>query len=135
MTECTVIGVPSNGPSGTSANREKTIVPVGAGSPPTSKYRPDRPNPYRARVRWFDPATKRRLSLSEGKADEDEAQEWLQDIIEAGLAPSLATMKLAEYGDANMDLALRGMELKTLDPSSRDGGCAWSPPWATSPYG
>ncbi|EGX56086.1 phage integrase [Streptomyces zinciresistens K42] len=25
-------------------------------------------------------------------------------------------MKLAEYGDANMDLALRGLELKTLDP-------------------
>lgn len=82
-------------------------------------HRADRPNPYRARVRWFDPATKRRLSLSEGKADEDEAQEWLQSIVEAaeaGLSPSLATMKLAEYGDANMDLALRGLELKTLDP-------------------
>ncbi|MEU9058858.1 hypothetical protein AB0D13_08200 [Streptomyces sp. NPDC048430] len=25
-------------------------------------------------------------------------------------------MKLAEYGDANMDLALHGLELKTLDP-------------------
>ncbi|MFI6353883.1 hypothetical protein ACIBJF_14765 [Streptomyces sp. NPDC050743] len=25
-------------------------------------------------------------------------------------------MKLAEYGEANMDLALRGLELKTLDP-------------------
>ncbi|MFE3148425.1 MULTISPECIES: hypothetical protein [unclassified Streptomyces] len=25
-------------------------------------------------------------------------------------------MKLAEYGDANMYLALRGLELKTLDP-------------------
>ncbi|MGW7710099.1 tyrosine-type recombinase/integrase [Streptomyces sp. JV184] len=59
------------------------------------------------------------LSLSEGKADEDEAQEWLQSIIEAaeaGLSPSLATMKLAEYSNANMDLALRGLELKTLDP-------------------
>ncbi|MGW5126048.1 hypothetical protein ACWEQ7_18735 [Streptomyces sp. NPDC004069] len=32
------------------------------------------------------------------------------------LSPSLATMKLAEYGEANMDLALRGLELKTLDP-------------------
>ena len=98
---------------------EKTIVPVGVKLSTDIEYRPDRPNPYRARVRWFDPATKRRLSLSEGKADEDEAQEWLQDIIEAaqaGLSPSLATMKLAEYGDANMDLALRGLELKTLDP-------------------
>ncbi|MEV6544626.1 hypothetical protein [Streptomyces sp. NPDC051665] len=54
-----------------------------------------------------------------GKADEDGTQEWLQSIIEAaqaGLSPSLATMKIAEYGDANMDLALRGLELKTLDP-------------------
>ncbi|WP_327399719.1 site-specific integrase [Streptomyces sp. NBC_01288] len=98
---------------------EKTIVPVGVKLSTDIEYRPDRPNPYRARVRWFDPATKRRLSLSEGKADEDEAQEWLQDIIDAaqaGLSPSLATMKLAEYGDTNMDLALRGLELKTLDP-------------------
>ncbi|WP_328492641.1 site-specific integrase [Streptomyces sp. NBC_00414] len=98
---------------------EKAIVPVGVRLSTDIEYRPDRPHPYRARVRWFDPATKRRLSLSEGKADEDEAQEWLQDIIEAaqaGLSPSLATMKLAEYGAANMDLALRGLELKTLDP-------------------
>jgi len=98
---------------------EKAIVPVGVRLSTDIEYRPDRPHPYRARVRWFDPATKRRLSLSEGKADEDEAQEWLQDIIEAaqaGLSPSLATMKLAEYGDANMNLALRGLELKTLDP-------------------
>ncbi|MFF9902002.1 tyrosine-type recombinase/integrase [Streptomyces olivaceus] len=98
---------------------EKAVVPVGVRLSTDIEYRPDRPHPYRARVRWFDPATKQRLSLSEGKADEDEAQEWLQDIIEAaqaGLSPSLATMKLAEYGDANMDLALRGLELKTLDP-------------------
>ncbi|WP_405762925.1 tyrosine-type recombinase/integrase [Streptomyces sp. NBC_01420] len=63
------------------------------------------------------------MSLSEGRADEDEAQEWLQSIIEAaeaGLSPSLATMKLAEYGDANMELALRGLELKTLDPYLAD---------------
>lgn len=98
---------------------DKAIVPVGVRLTTDIEYRPDRLNPYRARVRWFDPATKRRLSLSEGKADEDEAQEWLQSIIEAaeaGLSPSLATMKLAEYGNANMDLALRGLELKTLAP-------------------
>ncbi|MFF5516243.1 hypothetical protein [Streptomyces coeruleorubidus] len=44
---------------------------------------------------------------------EEEAQEWLQAIIEAaqaGLSPSSATMKLAECGEANMDLALRGLE-------------------------
>ncbi|MFH8360808.1 hypothetical protein ACH4FV_14635 [Streptomyces anulatus] len=98
---------------------EKAIAPVGVRLTTDIEYRPDRPNPYRARVRWFDPATKRRLSLSEGKADENEAQEWLQSVIEAaeaGLSPSLTTMKLAEYGNANMDLALRGLELKTLVP-------------------
>ncbi|MFE7449853.1 hypothetical protein [Streptomyces griseus] len=98
---------------------EKAVVPVGVRLTTDIEYRPDRPNPYRARVRWFDPDSKRRLSLSEGKADEDEAQEWLKSIIEAaeaGLSPSLATMKLTGYGNANMDLVLRGLELKTLAP-------------------
>ncbi|MFF5724679.1 MULTISPECIES: hypothetical protein [Streptomyces] len=70
-------------------------------------------------VGWTDPTTKRRQSLSEGKDNEEEAQEWLQSISEAaqaGLTPTLATTKLAEYGETNMDLALRGLELKTLDP-------------------
>ncbi|MFB8778031.1 hypothetical protein [Streptomyces broussonetiae] len=58
---------------------EKAIVPVGVRLSTDIEYRPDRPHPYRARVRWIDPVTKRRLSLSEGKADEDEAQKWLQD--------------------------------------------------------
>lgn len=65
-------------------------------------------------------------------------REWLQSIIEAaeaGLSPSLATMKLAKYGNANMDLALRGLELKTLDPISPAGGYASCPPWATSRSG
>lgn len=98
---------------------DKTNVPVGVRLSTDIEYRPDRPTPYRARVRWTDPTSKRRQSLSEGKDSEEEAQEWLQAIIEAaqaGLSPSLATMKLAEYGEANMDLALRGLELKTLDP-------------------
>lgn len=98
---------------------DKTVVPVGVRLSTDIEHRPNRPAPYRARVRWFDPVSKRRLSLSEGKHTEDEAQEWLDAIIEAaqaGLSPSLATMKLADYGEANMDLALRGLELKTHDP-------------------
>ncbi len=94
-------------------------VPIGVRLSTDVEYRPNRANPYRARVRWFDPTTKRRQSLSEGKDSEEEAQAWIQAIIEAaqaGLNPSLATMKLAEYGDANMELALRGLELKTRDP-------------------
>lgn len=97
----------------------KAIVPVGVRISTDIEHRPDRPSPYRARVRWTDPVTKRRLSLSEGKATDDEARDWLNSIVEAaeaGLTPAQATVKLAEYGDANMDLALRGLELKTLDP-------------------
>ncbi|WP_241740784.1 site-specific integrase [Streptomyces sp. L2] len=98
---------------------DKTNVPAGVRLSTDVEYRPDRPTPYRARVRWTDPTSKRRQSLSEGKDSEEEAQEWIPAIIEAaeaGLSPSLATMKLAEYGEANMNLALRGLELKSLDP-------------------
>ncbi|MFB7916803.1 hypothetical protein [Streptomyces sp. NPDC056061] len=70
-------------------------------------------------TRRHDPTSKRRQSLSKGKESEEEAQERLQAIIEAaqaGLRPSPATMKLAEYGETNMKLALHGLELKKLDP-------------------
>ncbi|MEU7563533.1 hypothetical protein AB0B38_35400 [Streptomyces eurythermus] len=98
---------------------DRTDIAVGIRISTDIEHRPDRPAPYRARVRWWDPTTKRRQSLSEGKNSEEEAQEWLQAIVQAaqaGLTPSTATMTLAEYGEANMDLALRGLELKTLDP-------------------
>lgn len=55
----------------------------------------------------------------EAKESEDEAQEWISALVEAaqaGINLSLATMPLADYGTANMDLTLRGLELKTLDP-------------------
>ncbi|MEE1799390.1 tyrosine-type recombinase/integrase [Streptomyces sp. JV176] len=83
------------------------------------EHRPDRPSPYRARVRWFDPVTKRRKSLSEGKDTLDLAEEWISGILRAaqsGIAPDVATMSLTDYGTSTMDLALRGLELKTLDP-------------------
>jgi hypothetical protein len=54
---------------------DKTNVPVGVRLSTDIEYRPDRPTPYRARVRWTDPANKRRQSLSEGKDSEEEAQE------------------------------------------------------------
>ncbi|WP_405640251.1 tyrosine-type recombinase/integrase [Streptomyces uncialis] len=94
-------------------------VPLGVRVAGDIEHRPDRPSPYRARVRWFDPASKRRRSLSEGKDTHDEAEDWISGILkaaEAGIAPNVATMSLAEYGASNMDLALRGLELKTLDP-------------------
>ena len=47
------------------------------------------------------------------------AQAWIDAMTRAargGVDPIAATMKLADYGDAVMQLALRGLELKTLDP-------------------
>jgi integrase len=83
------------------------------------EHRPDRPLPYRARVRWVNPHTKRRESMSESKLTEDEAQKWLDTLTEAalrGIDPTSSTQSLAAYGDANMKLALRGLEPKTTDP-------------------
>ncbi len=100
-------------------------VPVGVSLSADVEYRPNRANPYRARVRWSDPTTKRRMSVSEAQEDEDAANAWIQAIVEAaeaGLTPSVATMKLADYGEANMDLALRGWR------------CAWFPRWGTCPF-
>ncbi|MCW8096888.1 tyrosine-type recombinase/integrase [Streptomyces tauricus] len=94
-------------------------IPVGVRLSADIEHRPDRPSPYRARVRWTDPVTGRRLTLSESKPTEDDARAWikgLKDAAQAGVSPDLATMTLADYGNANMHLALRGLELKTHDP-------------------
>ena len=93
--------------------------PVGVSLSSDIEYRPDRPQPYRARVRWVNPATKRRKSRSEAADTPEIAQAWIDAMIEAargGVDPIAATMKLADYGAAVMQLALRGLELKTLDP-------------------
>ncbi|MET9349912.1 hypothetical protein ABZY67_24870 [Streptomyces termitum] len=95
------------------------MIPTGIPLFTDIEYRPGRPSPYRARVRWFDPETKRRLSLSEAQADEDSARAWLTSVTDAaqsGLTPPVATMKLAPYDEATMELTLRGPELKTRDP-------------------
>ena len=50
---------------------------------------------------------------------QNQAEEWVTEILRAalaGVAPNIATMSLAEYGTTTMDLSLRGLELKTLDP-------------------
>jgi integrase len=83
------------------------------------EHRPGRPLPYRARIRWVDPYTKERKSVSEAKPTSDEAQEWIDRITAAalrGIDPDTYTQPLREYGDANMPLALRGLEPKTTDP-------------------
>jgi integrase len=93
--------------------------PVGVSLSADIEYRPDRPEPYRARVRWIDPATKRRKSKSQACPSERAALDWIEAIrrvAQAGIDPETASMTLAIYGDSVMPLALRGLEGKTLDP-------------------
>lgn len=94
-------------------------LPVGVQVRSNVEHRPDRAKPYKARVRWTDPATKKRPSTSESFVTEEEATAWLARMERAaarGLDPITATMTLADYGEANMALALRGLEAKTTDP-------------------
>jgi hypothetical protein len=44
------------------------------------EYRADRPEPYRARVRWIEPATKRRKSKSQACSSEQAALDWIEAI-------------------------------------------------------
>jgi hypothetical protein len=74
---------------------------------------------YRARVRWIDPATRERRSVSQACRTVTEAEDWireLQQLALVGVNPEAATMDLATYGESVLTLALRGLEAKTLDP-------------------
>jgi integrase len=77
--------------------------PVGVSLSEDVEYREDRRQPYRARVRWVDPVTKRRKSRSVSFGDAELAQRWvdaMQRAARGGVDPVAATMSLAEYGDA-----------------------------------
>ncbi|MBF6352960.1 site-specific integrase [Nocardia higoensis] len=79
----------------------------------------DRAKPYRARLRWVDPATKKRASISESFETRDQADEWISRVRQAaarGVDPKMATATLAEYGAASLELSFRGIEPKTRDP-------------------
>ena len=94
-------------------------LPIGVSLSSDVEYRPGRAKPYKARVRWVDPATRKRPSKSESFVEEGDARAWIERIERAaahGIDPLTATMTLAEYGDANMLLAMRGLEKKTMDP-------------------
>ena len=93
--------------------------PVGVSLSADVEYRSDRPEPYRARVRWVDTAAKSRRSKSHACSSEDAALAWIEAMrrmAQAGIDPDTATMTLATYGESVMQLALRGLEGKTLDP-------------------
>ena len=100
------------------------------------QYRRDRPTPYRSRQRWPDSATGARVSVSHSQGSAEQAYAWTALLVEAaqgGLDPRLVTRwltmltettcgaldpapagaSLAEYGDANMELILRGLQPKS----------------------
>jgi hypothetical protein len=82
----------------------EVLPPLGVSLSEDIEYRAGFPNPYRARVRWKDPQTKRRVSHSEMLPTEDDAQAWLDRLRKAasrGINPAAATMTLADYGQEN----------------------------------
>lgn len=93
--------------------------PIGVPLSPDVEFRPGRSKPYRARVRWVDPITRRRRSKSTSTDTPEAAQAWIDGMLNAarsGIDPLAATMRLVDYGESVMTLALRGLERKTLDP-------------------
>ena len=97
----------------------KAELPLGVTLSADIEHRPDRAQPYRARVRWIEPTTRIRRSKSEAFSTESAARGWietLQRLAAAGVTPVTATMPLNEYGESVMTLATRGLEPKTLDP-------------------
>ncbi|MFB7763448.1 tyrosine-type recombinase/integrase [Streptomyces xiamenensis] len=95
------------------------LPPMGVKLSEDIEFREGNPNPFRARVRWFDPETRRRLSRSEMLLDEDAAKQWLERMRRAanrGITPDRAAAKLAEYGESEWALAMRGLEAKSMDP-------------------
>ncbi|GAA2282364.1 hypothetical protein GCM10010149_28800 [Nonomuraea roseoviolacea subsp. roseoviolacea] len=96
--------------------KPKELPPQGVSLSADIEHRPDRSSPYRARVRWVEPATKQLKSRSETA---DDAEAWIagmERLAQGGVDPRLATATLAEYGESIMKLAVRGLEAKTLDP-------------------
>ncbi|MDM4777995.1 hypothetical protein QTS76_01870 [Micromonospora sp. b486] len=102
--------------------------PIGVRLATDVEHRPGRDRPYRARVRWTDRTSNRRLSKSTTVATLEEAQAWLDGMASAaqgGVDPIAATKRLAKYGESVMTLALRGLERKTLDPYLAGGASGW----------
>lgn len=94
-------------------------LPIGVKLSSDVEVREGRPKPYKARVRWIDPATRKRSSCSESFATEDDALAWITDMKDAaqgGIDPHAATRSLADYGQSVLKLATRDLEAKTLDP-------------------
>ncbi|WP_068278362.1 tyrosine-type recombinase/integrase [Aldersonia kunmingensis] len=78
-----------------------------------------RAKPFRARVRWRVPKTNSRKSRSQVFATEQAALDWIDDLVRSatrGLDPNIASASLADYGNKNLSLIMRGLEPKSGDP-------------------
>jgi integrase len=96
---------------------DKVALPLGISLAADIEERSGRA--YRARVRWVDPAAKKRVSKSETFVTREAAEDWINRMCQSagrGIDPNMATTTLSEYGTTNMKLALRGLEGKTTDP-------------------
>ncbi|MCI4675596.1 site-specific integrase [Candidatus Mycolicibacterium alkanivorans] len=96
---------------------DKVALPLGISLAADIEERPG--GAYRARVRWVDPAVKKRVSKSETFTTREAAEDWINRMRQSagrGIDPNTATTTLSEYGTTNMKLALRGLEGKTTDP-------------------
>jgi integrase len=66
-----------------------------------------------------EPAIQKRVSKSETFETREAAEDWVNRMRQAarrGIDPDTATTTLTAFGEANMKLALRGLEGKTTDP-------------------
>ena len=96
-------------------------IPIGVEVSGDVEYRASRRKPYRARVRWIDPTTRERVGTSESFEEEEPAKEWIKEIerkAEGGISPATTRTKLADYGRSVWDLAMRGLEDKSVSPYS-----------------
>jgi hypothetical protein len=92
---------------------DKVILPLGISL--AGDIEPRSGGEYRARVRWFDPVTTKRVSKSESFATREAAADWIVRIRQSagrGIDPNIATTTLLDYGTANMKLALRGLKAR-----------------------
>jgi hypothetical protein len=83
--------------SGVGSMSAKADLPLGVTLSADIEHRPDRAQPYRARVRWIEPTTRKRRSKSEAFSTESAAQGWietLQRLAADGVTPVTATMTL-----------------------------------------
>jgi hypothetical protein len=77
-------------------------IPVGITLSTNAEYRNDRPKPFKVRIRRANAASSTRESISESFLTNHEATKWIIDI--------------EAKANAAMDLAMRGLEPKTLEP-------------------